>query len=353
MVNQKLIALLFFTIFSLSLTAQDIIQYDLSSRNSVYVPLENGELAIPEDQDWFSIETQFNIDAGFEFNMLGTPTFGFSSFLTPDLITLLEFGMIPDGAQFPLLFANATQFENRATIDGNAPSLVRYETTGASGEQIFKLEYANVGYLIESASLGTLDLFTNMQIWVYEGSNCFEIHYGPNNVAGSEELILDGSDGFITGFSVSTVEQLFSGVGLPYRIFVSGDAQNPTEVEVVNEPGQVTSLPFLNSFPTDGQVYTFCPEGAIPPVSTQNILTNLDWNIYPNPVEQMLTIDFKDLDNGSFELLTMDGKVVQSGQVNLGQTQLDVRALPSGHYMARVITDDGFAVKRFFKSEIK
>lgn len=350
MSKQLISAFVISIIFSYALIGQEIIQYDLSSRTSIYSPLENGALALPAEEQWEPFATTFAVDLGFEFNMLGTPTTGLENFITTGILTILDSENVPENTPFPVIITNAFQFENRAEIPGNDPSLIRYETIGEPGEQIFKIEYANAGYLIELEELGTLDLFFNMQVWLYEGSNCIELRYGPNNIEGSEDFILDEASGFVTGLVVSTLAQVFGAPGRPYAIFPTGDTQNPVEDELVDFMGTLEENPFLDDFPTDGLLFSFCPEGVDPPVNTNDLLLDLDWNLYPNPVDQVLTIDFQSLDNGRYELLSTDGVLMKTGQINQGQILIDVSGLASGHYITKVTTDEGFAAKRFFKT---
>jgi len=339
------------TLLPFSIFSQDIVQYDLTSRTSVYTPLDNGEVVpLPTDLDWTLFEFEYSIDAGFDFEMLGFPASGIRNFLSGTFITVDDVASFPDGSIIPLMLFNAVQFQNRAIISGNDPSLVRSVTVGEPGEQIFKLEISNAGYLIEFDSLGTLDLFNNMQVWIYEGSNCFEVRYGPNNIV-DEAFLFQNVAGQVASLTAATVGQLFGGeAGFPYGIFATGDALNPTEFEIIEQVEPLTGISLLPSFPPNGLVYTFCPEGILPPVSAENVLTNLDWTIYPNPVNQSLTLDFKDLDKGIYEIISLDGVLIKSGLARNGQTQVDVANIPNGHYIAKVVTKEGFAVKRFFKT---
>jgi len=346
---RKLLTLILLISFT-ALFAQDFDRYDLESRTEAYTPLSTNEaVALGGDADWADFGTGFEAISEFAFEIFGETHNGVFNFLTQNFLvgSGFDYYSYDYEALLSLFIPYGPQFENRALIDGNESSMIRYETVGEPGSRIFKLEYANVGFFVEQDVLGTSDMFANMQIWIYEGSTCIEYHYGPSMIT-DEELILDGEPGFISGMIATTIDGF--GYGEPeYIIFADGDASNPTEFEIsLGDDYDEEQIGFTTSIPTDGIVYSFCPEGNS--VSTKNAIVELDWSLYPNPVESTLTLDFNHLDKGQYTLISMDGKLISEGPVVAGQTIINVNNLATGHYIAKVTTDEGISVKRFFKA---
>jgi hypothetical protein len=78
-------------------------------------------------------------------------------------------------------------------------------------------------------------------------------------------------------------------------------------------------------------------------------INSLDWsvNLYPNPVQQSLTIDTPE--NLALRLFDMSGKVVIPTFQIQGKTQLDLSELQSGIYFVELIKDQQRMVQRIVK----
>ncbi|MFK8037522.1 MAG: T9SS type A sorting domain-containing protein [Crocinitomicaceae bacterium] len=73
-------------------------------------------------------------------------------------------------------------------------------------------------------------------------------------------------------------------------------------------------------------------------------------NVYPNPVNDILTITFNDLDNAQFELMDLQGKIVISSTTVINGQKVDVSGLESGIYFVRLTSDDNRMIKRIVKN---
>ncbi|MFK8046490.1 MAG: GEVED domain-containing protein [Crocinitomicaceae bacterium] len=73
-------------------------------------------------------------------------------------------------------------------------------------------------------------------------------------------------------------------------------------------------------------------------------------SVYPNPVNNLLTITLSDLDNAQVELLDMQGKVVIAPANIASGQQVDVSNLESGVYFVRLTSDDHTMIKRVVKN---
>jgi hypothetical protein len=69
-------------------------------------------------------------------------------------------------------------------------------------------------------------------------------------------------------------------------------------------------------------------------------------NVYPNPVKDVLLIDYGNISDGQLELCDMAGKVLIRQQLS---HSLDMKGLASGVYMLRIRGDAGTLTKMISK----
>jgi len=79
--------------------------------------------------------------------------------------------------------------------------------------------------------------------------------------------------------------------------------------------------------------------------------TILDWNIYPNPVSDVLTIDLNNNKVDAVRLYNINGQLVKSKTVesNFGKVEMDVSDLPAGQYQLIVEMDGTIEQKKVLK----
>ena len=89
-----------------------------------------------------------------------------------------------------------------------------------------------------------------------------------------------------------------------------------------------------------------------PPLSTNQIENTVDWNIYPNPVSDLLTIDLKNVDyqNIRISIVNALGQIVQTGKFSTHKTTISTQQLQSGWYGLILESDDFRATKSFLKN---
>ena len=72
--------------------------------------------------------------------------------------------------------------------------------------------------------------------------------------------------------------------------------------------------------------------------------------LYPNPVEDQLTIETEQgVLSSAVELYTMEGRLVRQQSLLQKKTEIDISDLSEGMYTAKVTTTRGFVLKRFIK----
>jgi hypothetical protein len=78
---------------------------------------------------------------------------------------------------------------------------------------------------------------------------------------------------------------------------------------------------------------------------------NCCFNIYPNPANETVTIDFAtySANNTLAEVYSIDGKLLQCIPIKQQKTELNISTLPIGVYFVKMKTEKGVAVKKFVK----
>lgn len=62
-------------------------------------------------------------------------------------------------------------------------SPLSYELSGVIGNRVLKIEWQNVGFMMEFYMNGTLNDYSNFQLWLYETTGKIEIHIGPTQIS--------------------------------------------------------------------------------------------------------------------------------------------------------------------------
>lgn len=76
-----------------------------------------------------------------------------------------------------------------------------------------------------------------------------------------------------------------------------------------------------------------------------NVISTIDFEIWPNPTFDLLNVDRGDLSNLSYEIHTIDGTLVMQGNT---PNSIDVSQLRSGFYLIKVYGANGHSISRGF-----
>ncbi|MCF8370063.1 MAG: CotH kinase family protein [Bacteroidales bacterium] len=106
-----------------------------------------------------------------------------------------------------------------------------------------------------------------------------------------------------------------------------------------------------------GSWFAGCPGGSpggpyltpCPPLRIDD-LDVADFSVFPNPVEDQLTVLFPSQTYGRYELIAVDGKVVLSGKVDETELQISTRELEAGYYVLKVLSENSSWTKSIVKS---
>jgi hypothetical protein len=212
------------------------------------------------------------------------------------------------------------------------PSPIGYQISGAPGQQILKIEWRNAG-----TSNGGSE-FANFQLWLYEGSNIIELHYGPSSLPASGFLYFPQMAPTV-GLVLATSTTAFTVSG----IFLQGDPAAATAVTLNN----TSTIPTLSAPPANGTIYRFAPSlvTGLTEKQPENALT-----FYPNPATDLITVKGIQAETKGAHLSITDlsGRTMMSetipanGRVNIGK-------LAKGIYLTRITANGRSFSKRLIK----
>ena len=243
-------------------------------------------------------------------------------------------------------------------------SNISYQLVGMEGSRILKIEWNNVGFFDELSGDNVSTGFTNFQLWLMEGTNDIEIHFGPNSIL-QPELSYAGTTGANIGLfpGYDVVEDTITSTAY----VLGGDPSAP----ILNEITSLEDATFLDGTIPDGTIYLFSADttgtmtmdttGTMAMDTTGTDSTDTTTSIYdaiqlpafsiaPNPANQVVRI----LSDETLEtivqiqLVSIDGQIIK--RFSSTTRELDITGLANGIYGVQLITEGGGSVlKRFVK----
>ncbi len=300
----------------LALSAGAQLPYSLEVLDQPYVPLEE---ASPLEFDMYDYENgwddpEFTVDLGFEVDLDGL---AFEQVFQIGTGTILFSNSNPFAGFIPISYDLADMgFSNPKT-----PSLIRWETTGDPGNQVFALEWANAGFYEEVFGGGGPDSlsFVNVQMKIFEATGIIEYHYGPSAIGPAiteptwAALVLSFDYDYYNGSFLMPI----------------GDPANPS-LELVTDFYDLYYEEFLSGFPADGTVYRFTPTGETLDIP---VVAFTDIQAWPNPTAGDVQLAFTG--HHTWTLTDAVGREVLSGS-GQGGVRLDLDVLEVGAYLFRL-----------------
>ncbi|MEL6863586.1 MAG: T9SS type A sorting domain-containing protein [Bacteroidota bacterium] len=301
--------------------------------------------SLNQGQTWD--DPNYTMPLGFDFNFFGSDV---NTLYTIDMFlggTLTDANLFNANGDANAIMAYGSDLIDRGTNSGNSVSEVSYKTEGEPGERIFKMEWKNTGYYNEVVDLNIDSSFINLQVWIYEGSNDIEVHFGPGNYFSSNSVLHEGNDGplmgLITGINASneTFDTLF---------YLSGPLTDPSfsSIDIFSYYSDIPAL--LEGNPADGTVYRFTTS---PTVGIRQLNLRQDLvKVYPTTVEDILYVEALDIFEGGYGQLRVSdamGQVLVNQTFEQGWTSLDLSSLASGMYIVEIQMDEELQTQKFFK----
>lgn len=326
---------LFFILLFSFLLAQGIqaqaFPYSLTVEQAAYTPLENA-ISANNGQVWDDLDIQTPL--GFNFQFWGQTT---STLFWYGELTASNVAGLPGVNTTPMLIAFGADLIDRGDGSGTSQSPISYKTEGQPGSRIFKMEWENAGFFEDPS--GTA--FTNLQVWLYEGSNDVELRFGPTQL--NDQAVFSDFSGPLIGFidQYSLATDLFQNL-----YYLTGSAEQPN-VQSVTIANADTLFHTLDQVPDSGTVYRFSTVVAIedPAQAAYNM------QVFPTLVRDVLTIDISNPSGLSekqaqFTVTDLTGRVLRNGRVTAERTQVNLSGLPGGMYAVHVFSPAGMVETR-------
>jgi hypothetical protein len=275
-------------------------QYIYSDYYSPYTEL-SGATTLTTSTPW-SYATSYNVPIGFTFEFRST---NFTS------INVEGSGFaFFDPSYYYLALPFCVKLQSKGTSGNNSP--ISYQTIGAAGSRILKIQWKNAGFYYDTTST------INFQLWLYETSNYLEVHVGPNDVPNPSLVYQEnGSDGPVIG-----VFHYTSASNCTYSIALTGNPVTPLGIPATGNINLFANS--LSSTPPDSMVYRFEPyylgvnEHSSEALFASNIVS--DVVNFHSVVPVRLCV-----------LYSMDGKMCV--QRSVANQQLFIGDLPAGMYI--------------------
>jgi hypothetical protein len=288
------------------LKAQD--HYLFSTRTANYVEMTNGT-EVSDMQDWDDFSTGVTLPFAFEYFGVNVDTL----FINDDGIFFTE--LAPDYVMY---------IGEDVLARGAGQSPVTYRVDGSAGSRIIKIQWPNVAFF------NTVDDFpndfANYQIWLYEGSNVIEFHYGSS---------------FISAQAEPDLELLANMSSIDGLKFISVGGTPPNYVESYSE----VNFTLLTKTPPVNTIFVFTPGN---PNSVKEAVTGNDINLYPIPAGAKLTVESK-VAMQQIQILNAAGQEISTHEVSGNRAEIATNLLPAGVYFARVHTSEGVISRKFSK----
>jgi len=311
--------------------------YGLTTSSSGYANLTSSTVVSSTIIPWDST-ANFSIPIGFNFIVDGIVT---------DHVYLHRVNSFcVDTFTHPILWG--FQLLNAALIDrgsGSPASPISYNVSGTLGSQIFKLEINKAGFINELINHSTLNDYTNIQLWLYEGSNVVEIHYGPSHITNPGEYFVYSGGNPIIGYCK---RKNYTGDGTMYTVNGPASSINNLHLDdsTVFSSFAITYLSQgILGFPANGTVLKFTPEKA----GVKNVNVS-QAHVYPTMCKTEIMIDYNNAEQTTFEVISVRGiPTTMQGYLQNGTTHIDLSKIAAGTYLLRLQNSSGKFVQKFTK----
>lgn len=320
--------LLFWVTISINILVPDLVigqSYNVSVSNEPFVFLENADSAVT--QTWY--DPEFIIPIGFSVQFFQDVV---DSLYSLDFFAGSYFGTNPDLSAMNIMLAFSTDLLDRGVELDTLLSPILYKTEGASGHEIFTLEFRNAGFTNGEIKNGIYTDFINFQLRIYEESNNIEVHIGPYSV---ENPGLD-FEGF-SGPSIGLAEDFdFINDTVHGELFLlAGDPLMPSII--------TSNMPLTLVWPIpENTVYTF---SYLPTSLNENDLQINKPLYFPNPSSGSVSLHGDNSINITSPVYIYDSNGILVRKDNsIDKVELD--GLPCGIYALCFQTSSGNIAQR-------
>ncbi len=205
-------------------------------------------------------------------------------------------------------------------------SPISYKIEGQAPNRIAKIQWKNMGLISDTAG----NMYVNMQVWLYEGSNIIEMRFGPSYVTDMSM--------FTTG--TGPTAWLFYNVAYNEPMGIAeclkDTAIAPVAYTYNLDTLQPSQFHTLQGMPDSGMVYRFTPYSDTVVTGVRTVAKNPQINLAPNPVVNSLTINADE----ALQHVTITNLVGECVYNSTGRgnkiLKIDMSAMPAGAYLVQV-----------------
>jgi hypothetical protein len=309
--------------------------YSITVLNQAYMPLSGATTSLNGSNIWD--DEDYLVTLAFPFKVNGIVTNQIGLIAGQIAATDTNYSTTPITG---FVMVGADIYDRGNAAGGMSRSPIRYQYAGTAPNRIFKLEVYNAGFYDEGDVYGTDNDSISYQIWLYETSNVFEIHYGPSLISHAGDYFSTNGKpnvGFFKNINLNT-----GAVDMFY--YLEGAPSSPTLDSTNN---LITLADGLNTYPSNGTVYRFAP----PTVGVTDIAAGLkNVDVYPTICTDKITVAHNE-QKLSYQIISLSGALLSSqGTLHSGVDHIDISSLPAGLYMLNLQSDKGRKVVRFTKN---
>lgn len=294
--------------------------YELTVLDEAYVPLTK-EISLTDGEIWD--DPDLKIPLGFDFLYFGQTTDTIYIDGNISYGTMLSMSISLDYIA-KIIIPIELDVIDAGELSGTSESVISYSIDGAEPNRICKIQWYDCAFYNEVSEFETAIDRANFQVWIYEGSNDIDFRYGEMSIS-NPEVNLDTETAAVgmcgeVNFANDETTDLF---------LLNGDPLTPT-VESYNDLTEMFDLILLDDIPSEGTVYKFTSTF----VGVEEMLESAQFQVYPTIVDRNVSI--KSNTRANYEILSMSGKIINSGQLDSETTELNLIDYASGAYILKI-----------------
>jgi len=330
----KKIFFLLLVAISLNTSAQVMYPYSFSSATQVYQNLVSPTdiaAGFSWDDSVFTVPLGFNFKWSTQGNTINSIQVNANGILYAPLDTVQIFGenlftraMMPYSADLCDKTFNTTQ---------TGISAISYLTSGTAGSKICKIEYRNMGFYFDSAAVDS----TNFQIWLYEGSNKIEYHYGPWAIQ-DFTFNFEGSGGPTINLAHHLTYDLVNlDVFLDTCTYVTGDNVTFSSIYSTTPISYTSGSIFFDGVPDNGQVFIFTPYSGVGIPAIDKHFPSV--HIFSNAAENEIAVQANESLTGCI-IRDVSGKIMYSSTDKNNRYTIPTTSYANGLYFVTVFAGE-------------
>lgn len=226
------------------------------------------------------------------------------------------------------IIATGSDLQDRDTSGNGSFSPISYSLSGTSPSRVFKLEWKNAGFFKPIDAGTSWDDSLDLQLWLFEGNNNVEVHFGNGNYNSPAYDLYNGAQGpWVAIYDKANVN-------MNARIYYSfkDSVQSPT-LDSFSNLSSLALPPGMIGNPVAGSVYRFSPIASA--IGTGYTIVN---SVASNEVNYFnekneLRIDIYNEDQFHYAIMDIQGHVLLNGAMSKGRKNISTTGLSKGMYI--------------------